>query len=182
MAKSKIISKKTVTLAAMVVALGAAIFLNMKYSGMSADNIATGSGSKYLGEALYVGADATASKDNSSSDYFSSAVSEREKTREEAIALLEEIISDAKLTKEQKTAAVDALAEISDDKTKEAAIESLIKAKGFEKVAVILGDDNVSVVVATDHELLDSESMQITDAVISQVDVELENIKIIKLK
>lgn len=181
MAKSKIISKKTVTLAAMVVALGAAIFLNMKYSGVSADNIATGSGTKYLGEALYVGADATASK-NDSSDYFSSTVSEREKTREEAIALLEETISDAKLSKEQKTAAVDALAEISDDKTKEAAIESLIKAKGFEKVAVILGDDNVSVVVATDHELLDSESMQITDAVLSQVDVELENIKIIKLK
>ena len=181
MKNSKFLSKKTVTLAAMVLALGAAVWLNVKYSDVSNSNIATGSNTKYLGEALYVNGNASGEKAKND-DYFTSTVSEREKTRKDAIALLEESIADAKLTDAQKQSAVSELASISADKNAESAIESLIKAKGFEKVVAVIGEDSVSVVVKSDHDLLDSETMQITDAVTSQVKVDLEKIKIITLK
>lgn len=183
MKSNKIFSKKTVTLAAMVIALGAAVWLNVKYSS-SAGNIATGSDTKYLGEALYVSTSSgvTETSGKTEDDYFSSTVAEREKTRKETVALLEETIADVKLTESQKAAAVNELANISADKNAETAIESLLKAKGFEKVVVVIGEDTVSVVVKSDHDLLDSETMQITDAVTGQVKVDLEKIKIITLK
>ena len=64
---------------------------------------------------------------------------------------------------------------------KEAAIETLVKAKGFEKVVAVMGDKDITVVVKAD-ELLPSQILQIQDAVISQTEISLENIKIVNKK
>lgn len=184
MKQSKILSKKNLVLTMMILALGAAIWLNMKYSS---GNITanTSSSNKYLGEALYVDSVSANSVETSasvSSDSFSQAVSDRDKARKESIQLLKETIDNAKLSTTEKAAAVSELASISAQQEKEAAIETLLKAKGFKKAAVVIGGDNVSVIVKNDHELLDSETMQITDAVLSQIQVKLENIKIVTIK
>ncbi len=183
MKQRKLMGKKLVTLCCMFAVLAAAVWLNVKYSSANGDLTASGEADKYLGEAIFVnGNNSSVSVSGDASDYFATAKAEREKTREDAIELLEETISDAKLSENEKAAAVATLAGISDAKAAEAAIETLLKAKGFEKVIVVIGDDTVSVVVKCDHELLDSEAMQITDAVTSQTKVKIENIKIIPLK
>ncbi len=184
MKQQKLIGKKIVTLCCMVIVLAGAVWLNIKYSSANSDITASNGADKYLGEAIFVNGNASgsASGSSSTSDYFTTAKEEREKTREDAIELLEETISDAKLSDKEKASAVATLADISDAKTAEAAIETLLKAKGFEKVLAVVGDDTVSIVIKCDHDLLDSETVQITDAVTSQTDVKIENIKIIPLK
>lgn len=185
MKNHKIFSKKTLTLAAMVVALGAAVWLNVKYSTATAGNGVTASGTKYLGEAMYVSnasGKAVATSATTEEDYFASAVSERSKTRKEALETLKETISDVKLGEKEKAAAVSELAKITDNQTAEAAIETLLAAKGFKNAVVVIGKDNVNVIIKSDHEILDSESMQITDAVKSQTDVLNDKIKIVTLK
>ena len=185
MEKGKLFSKKNAVLAAMIVALGAAIWLNMKYSSAGLDAASNGSDTKYLGEAMYVDNMSGEAKETSAgvaSDYFTTAAADREKSRKESIELLEDAIADVKLTSSEKSSAVSELAAITKRKEAETAIESMIKAKGFEKAFVVIGTDNVSVVVKSDHDLLDSETMQITDAVTSQTEVKLENIKIVTLK
>ena len=70
----------------MILALGAAIWLNMKYS--SGNIVAnTSSGTKYLGEALYVDSvsgESVEASASAQSDSFTTAITDREETRKEA--------------------------------------------------------------------------------------------------
>ena len=101
MKKGKVFGKSQIAVTAMVLALGAAIWLNMKY---------TPSSGKYLGEASYVsntssdsGAVQTSAKaEEKDSDYFTATKKERENTRKEAQELIEETLKSEKLTEEDK--------------------------------------------------------------------------------
>jgi stage III sporulation protein AH len=73
------------------------------------------------------------------------------------------------------------LTQIADTSNKESAIETIIKAKGFKEALVIISDESVTVIVPVES-LLPSETLQIQDAVTSQIDTELEKIKIITVK
>ena len=73
------------------------------------------------------------------------------------------------------------LTAIADNATKEKSIETVLKAKGFNDCLAVISSDSVSVIVKKDK-LLQSETLQIQDAVKSQVDIELEKIKIITVK
>ena len=65
--------------------------------------------------------------------------------------------------------------------TDETTIETVVKAKGFEDALVMISDESVTVIVPKDQ-LLTSETLQIQDAVTSQIKIDLEKIKIITLK
>mgnify|MGYP003434890052 CR=1 FL=1 len=68
--------------------------------------------------------------------------------------------------------------EVAERMEKEASIETLIKAKGFEKVVAVIGDKDVTVIVSAEA-LLPSQTLQIQDAVTSQTEISLQNIKIV---
>ena len=76
MKKGKVFSKSQLTVAVMLVALGAAVWLNSKYLPSS---------TKYLGETSYVSNTSSQQSVETSAkaeqDYFTSAKSEREKNR-----------------------------------------------------------------------------------------------------
>ncbi len=192
MKKGKVFGKSQLALAIMVVALGAAVWLNMKYSSANGIGTEANNSSKYLGQAEFVNGSnivSSASSDGSAvetattptDDYFANARADRKKTREEAAELIEETLKDAKLDDAAKAAAVTKAAEIAERMEQEASAESLLKAKGFADAVVVIGDNDVNVIVKSDG-LLSSQTMQIQDVITSQTGVELGKIKIVTVK
>jgi stage III sporulation protein AH len=176
MKKGKVLTKSHLTVAVMLVALGAAIWLNSKYLPSS---------TKYLGEASYVANNSEPESVQTSAkveqDYFATAKSDRKKTREEAIELIEETLKNDKLTEADKKSALSKIEKISDNMEKENNIENLLKSKGFEKALVIISDSDISIVISSDG-LTTANTLQIQDIVTAQTNIDLAKIKIIPIK
>lgn len=180
MKKGKVFGKSQIAVTAMVLALAAAIWLNMKY---------TPSSGKYLGEASYVnntssesGAVQTSAKaEEKNEDYFTAAKKERETARKEAQELIEETLKSDKLTEEDKKSAVAKAEEIAGRMESEGNIEALLKAKGFEKALAVISDTGISVVVKSEG-LTSAQTLQIQDIVTSETNIQLANIKIVPIK
>ena len=173
MKKGKVFGKAQIALVLMVLALGAAVWLNMRFTD-----------EKYLGEATYVdnasGEEAlpTAGK---VTDSFAEAKSEREKAYEEAEELIKDTLKSEKLSEEDKAGTLKKLESLADRLKKESNIETLLKAKGFEKTVAVIGDNNVSVIVKSDG-LTTAQTLQIQDIITSETKIPLGNIKIVAVK
>jgi len=186
MKKGTIVGKRQIVLAVLILALGAAVWLNMKYSAANGGfNIAgTNTSSKVLGETQYVNNDVeteSAVETSAKSDYFQTARADRTAARQDAVDLLKDSINDVSLDEAAKKAAVESLAVIAKRIENEASIESLIKAKGFPDAVAIIGEEGISVIVNCE-ELLSSETLQIQDIVTAQTGLTLEKIKIVTVK
>lgn len=175
MKKGKVFGKGQLVLALMVVALGAAVWLNMRFSSP-----------KYLGEATYVGADKESSAVETSAkaqetDYFGSARDEREIALEQTKDEIEEILDNDVLTEEERQTAlakVDAFGKRIESAVN---IETLLKSKGFEDAVAIVGDSTVDVVVKSKG-LTTAQTLQIQDIITSQTGVDLGSIKIVSVE
>lgn len=176
MKKGKVFTKGHLTVAVMVVALGAAIWLNSKYLPSS---------TKYLGEASYVSTssdeEAVQTSAKVETDYFTTAKSDREKSRKEAIETIEETLQSDKLTDEDKKTAISKTEQIAENLKTEINIENLLKAKGFEKALAIISDEEINIVISSDG-LTTANTLQIQDIVTSQTKIDLSKIKIIPIK
>ncbi len=177
MKKGKVFGKGQIAVTVMVLALVAAVWLNMKY---------TPSSGKYLGEASYVsntssgGVVETAAKADSS-DYFKTAKNDREKVRKEAIDVIEEMLKADKLTDEDKKSALSKTEEIAGRMESENNIETILTAKGFPKVLAVISDTGISVIVKSEG-LTSAQTLQIQDTVTGETNIPLANIKIIPVK
>lgn len=180
MKKGKVFGKSQIAVTAMVLALAAAIWLNMKY---------TPSSGKYLGEASYVnntssegGAVQTSAKaETKDQDYFTTAKKERESARKKAQELIEETLKSDKLTDEDKKSAIAKTEEIAGRMESEGNIEALLKAKGFDKALAVISDTGISVVVKSEG-LTSAQTLQIQDIITSETNIPLSNIKIVPIK
>lgn len=179
MKKGKVFGKHHVVLALMVMALGAAVWLNMKFSSTE----------KYLGQATLVNdseistgeAVQTAAKAEQSTDYFETAKKDRQKALNEAQELVEESLKSANATDAEREKALKTTADIAARIEKANNIETLLKAKGFEKAVVIISDTEVSVVVKSEG-ITTTQTLQIQDIVTAQTQTPLSNIKIVAVK
>lgn len=176
MKKGKVFSKGQVTVAVMMLSLAAAIWLNAKYVPSS---------TKYLGEASFVNGTAeqdSAAVETSASvkndDYFTTAKKERENNRKEMTETVEELLNHKNLTAEDKKEALKKVEKYAETVEKEGNIETLLKAKGFEKSLVIISDKGINVVVKSEG-LTSQQTLQIQDVVTNETDITLQNIKII---
>ena len=183
MKKRKIFGTKQIVMAALLAALGGAVWLNMEYSTAAGGFIAETSSTKNLGDTKYVAtvSEGSALETAATTDYFKSAAADRKSSREEALALLEDTLKSVDSESEAKAEAVSKMALIAERIEKEAAIETLVKAKGFEKAIAVIGDESVTIIVSAE-ELLPSQILQIQDAVTSQTEISLEKIKIVNKK
>lgn len=179
MKKGKVFGKSQIAVTAMVLALAAAVWLNMKY---------TPSSGKYLGEASYVnntssqsGAVQTSAKAEEKSDYFTQVKKERETARKKAQELIEETLKSDKLTEEDKKSALAKCEEIAGRIESEGNIEALLKAKGFKQAVAVISDTGISVVVEADG-LTSAQTLQIQDIITSETNIQLSNIKIVPVK
>ncbi|HIQ79817.1 MAG TPA: SpoIIIAH-like family protein [Candidatus Scatavimonas merdigallinarum] len=190
--------KRQLVLAALVVALGAAVYLNWQFAGNEDLLTATTSSTaKELGQAQFVNnsTDKTADKEEKESSesskkqestvkanedslaYFAQSKVERQKTQDEITDLAKEVIEAASSSEEAKAEAVAQAAEIAKIMEQQTNIESLIKAKGFTECFAFIQNGECSVVVCK-GELSDDKVIVIKDIVNGQSGIEFENIKI----
>lgn len=188
--------KRQVILAALVVALGAAVYLNWQFAGGNTVQMAgTTASEKELGQAQLVNADpstssvadsseemTTSSAASGSSDSFTQARLTRQKARDQSVELLEKVTSDVSSSEDAKKEAVTQAAEIAQNIQQENNTENLIKAKGFSDCVVYLQNGTCNVVVSKGDKEMSEAVMLIKDIVVGQTGVTYDKIKIIESK
>ena len=125
----------------------------------------------------------TSTEDTSSGSaadtYFSSVQVNRQRTRDEALEVLQGVVDNEASTataKEEALAEINKMAKIMET---EANIETLIVAKGFEECVAVISGDSASVVVKSE-ELQAAQISQINEIVYEQSGILPVNIKIIQ--
>lgn len=176
MKKGKVLGKGHIAVVLMVLALGAAVWLNMRFSSQ-----------KYFGEAKYVdnssgdAVETSASAKENAEDYFKTAIKERENAMEAAQDLIEETLDSENVSDAERQEALTSTKLLAQRIEQESNIETLLKAKGFEKAVAVMGDSGINVVVRSEG-LTTAQTLQIQDIVTSETDVEIGNIKIVAVK
>ena len=182
---SMIIGRRQVILAALVLALGTAIFLNWKFSGNGFNVAGVFNTSSALGDASYV-ANQKVSTTSSTGTYFAQerlARQQAQDTAEEAVKSMTSSISSNSQVAQQAQAAIQSLVNTINTET---TIEGLIKAKGFSDCVAFLNTStnsiNVVVKPKSGDTLSASDAAQIMDIVKGQTNLSVNNIHIIPSK
>jgi stage III sporulation protein AH len=114
-------------------------------------------------------------------NYFVDYVSERNRTRTELVKYLDGIISNSKTDAATLKTAQQEKADIALAMEKELAIESILKAKGFDKVAAVYQPGSVSIIVGK-AQLTDAEAAQILDVARTETGEKADSIRIIPVQ
>ena len=112
--------------------------------------------------------------------YFASARLTRTTTRDEALEILDEIISDDKSSEEDKKSANEKRQQIAQQTVSEGNIENMITAKGFASALVVCDDDSVTVMVQSEG-LLGKEVAQISEIVTRETGIGAKNITVVEI-
>ena len=185
--------KRNAVIATMAVLVCAAVGLNWKFSGEEAvtraSQDAEAAGTKILGEATLVsGAEGTDEETGapldedavySGSDYFASARLTRQQARDNAISLLQEAAEQENADQSVANEASEGIQVLASYTLKEAQIENLVTAKGYQDCVAFMGEDGISIVVSTDDGELTAEDVaKITDIAKSETGYSASGIKI----
>ena len=122
----------------------------------------------------------SADTDVSASDsYFSSVQVSRQRTRDEAIEVLQSVVDNASSTETAKNEALAEINKLATIMATEANIETLIVAKGFEECVAVISGEDASIVVKSDG-LSVAQISQINEIVYSEAGIKPINITIIE--
>lgn len=171
-----LIKRRQLILATLVVALGAAVFVNWYYTGnnssvQSAEETTESEYVQNLGEAKYVNANGEAA------DYFSEVKLNRQKSRDESLEKLNESLKTVKSGSEEAKEITKSIDELSAQIKLESDIEALISAKLASECVAVINEKSAQVVVAKDA-LGDDAALQIIDIITTNTELTAENIKI----
>lgn len=209
------IQKRHVLMASLMLALGAAVYLNWQFTGNS--DMLSVDASKKLGEAQYVNGDITdetqeagifdsifGGDDDKSTEsaeettecedttavkaelteeqisYFSTVRTDREQTQSKVLEDAKEVLSLSENSEEAKEEAAESVSQLEKLILAQSNIENLLKAKGFTDVVCFISDEGCNVVVASQN-MDDNGSLLVKDAVMSQLDMGSEQIKVIQI-
>ena len=195
--------KRNAVVATMAVLVCAAVALNWRYTSDQAvsqmEQAQTEeTGTKILGQTTLVsgvedGADDAGEADGAAdggeavdetavytgSDYFASARLTRQQARDSAISLLQEAAEQENADAAVANEASEGIQVLAAYTLQEAQIENLVTAKGYQDCVAFLGEDGVSVVVATDTGELTAEDVaKITDIAMSETGLPAGSVKI----
>ncbi len=123
--------------------------------------------------------DTTPDTAEAADSYFSSIQVERQRTRDEAIEVLQAVVDNSSSTETAKNEALAQIGKLADIMEAEANIETLIVAKGFRECVAVISNESASIVVKSD-ELLPAQISQINEIVYEQSGIKPVNIKIIQ--
>ena len=155
--------KKIIVLVSMLVLLVVTGFLNIMLNNTT-ENVSTNLESEY-----------------SSSSFFSTCRTDRTNTRNESIEYYKEILNNETSSQEAKANAEAQIKEIASGMTMEVTMEGLIKAKGFSEALVNYSSTYINVILQS-AELTESEVAQVVEIIQSQVDRDIDYIKIIPVE
>ena len=188
--------KRNVVVAAIMLFVCAAVYLNWSYS-REIDEGSESAGGKLLGEATLVGSssddpllsdgtgdDTEQTQDGSAQEqtgYFSSARLNRQQARDSALSLLQEAAADEAADQAMKDEANASIQTLADQTLSEAQIENLVTAKGYADCVCFIGDSSASVVVAAvEGGLTDTDTARIMEIVKEETGLNASQIKIIE--
>ena len=115
-------------------------------------------------------------------EYFAQVRLERQQARDEASSTLETVATSDGASQETIDEALEKMTKIADWTAKEAELENLIMAKGFEDCVVYLSDSGASVTVAAGSGLTNSDVAKITDVIVSETEFTADQLKVIEIK
>ena len=193
--------KRNAVVAAIVLFVCAAVYLNWSYNQESED---TG---KVLGQATLVGgqssdplltgvsaapqdadqdpqgaeAGQTSGEADAGSDYFAQARLNRQQARDSALTILQQTVTSQDSDQAMKDEAGQAIQTLADYTVSEAQIENLVTAKGYADCVAFLSDESASVVVsAQEGGLADADIARISEIVMDETGLEASQIKIVE--
>ncbi|MBQ7408411.1 MAG: SpoIIIAH-like family protein [Clostridia bacterium] len=116
------------------------------------------------------------------STYFSEYRAEHSTNVSEQILQLDSIINSAESDSEAKENALATKLRLTENLEKELYLESLIKAKGYENIVVMLGieSENVTVVV-DDNDFTTDDAVSIYTVLLDEISASPENVRIIPI-
>lgn len=168
-------AKRNIIIAAVLVLVCAAVYLNWSYNASDesepADAADDANGAQTVGT------------QDSTDDYFAQARLARQTSRDEALGLLETAAASEGASQETIDASMDAIAAMATWSMQETQIENLLLAKNFADAVVYISSDGVTVAVPAPVEGLNSaEVAQITETVIGETGCTAEDIRVIEVK
>lgn len=198
--------KRNAVVVAIVLFVGAAVYLNWSYGRETTAGADSQGGGKLLGQAALVNgkddkqtgdgktagdaqssaqpsADPSASPSaaGESTGYFASARLNRQQARDSALGMLQDTMSSETAEESAKLDAGAAIETLASSTISEAQIENLVIAKGYADCVAFIGDGGVSVVVsATESGLQDADVARITEIVTNETGVPASQITIIE--
>lgn len=193
--KKMIGTKSFITVGCIMLVCVAVLVSSLANSGNADANVPEGD--RLLGNALLV--DSSNASQNSSDtsapeadsnvnaspetaeDFFAMAIINRTQVRDSALEVLREIAENPDTLPDAKEDALASIADIADDMSAEANIETLVKAKGIGDCVAVISGDNCSVIV-NQKDLLPDELTQITDIVFEQAGIPVANITVVEAK
>ena len=174
------VGKRNFIIAGAVLVIAAAIIINFAvFSSNDKDGYDYDQSVGMDGNAPATTAATTSAPTSLEDSYFSSVQLSRQRTRDEAIEVLQSVVDNQASTetaKNEALAEINKLAAVMED---EANIETLVVAKGFEECVAVISEDKISVVVKSDG-LIASEISQINEIVYQQAGILPVNITIIE--
>ena len=177
--------KKNLVAAALLVTVCVGIYANWSYTQdqQTMELTDTLSEEKLLSEDMLVMADSENGEGvvNTATDYFAAVRLSRQEARDSAVTMLQEAMAyteeNAEVANANKT-----LEGIVQTALCEAQIESLVVAKGYVDCVAYIGDEGISVAVASPENGLQQEDVAlIADIVMSQSDYTLEKIRVVEV-
>jgi len=166
------IGKRNIIVACAVLLIGAVVWVNWLLFDTEEDG--------YSGYGNGTGTVNAQGIDNDSEDsYFATVQVSRERTRDEALEVLQSVVDNADADEAVKTQALSDINRLALEMSAEANIETLVMAKGFEDCVAVINGDGATVVVKTaDESLLPNQIAQINEIVYEQAQIKPVNIKI----
>ena len=169
----KKIGRRNLAIILSVLVIGGAVWVNValftagtKEAGGSAGNIVVdGNGSDNVNEV---------------DSFFASTQIERQRSRDEAIEVLQLVVENPEALDESKVVAMQEISKIASAIENEGKIESLVTAKGFEKCIAVISDSGCNVIVKTSSTLMPNQVAQIQEIVYEQAGILPSNTKIIE--
>ncbi len=171
-----LIKRRQLILATLVLALGAAVFVNWYYSGNNEkiskpEETTNAEYVQNLGEAKYVNAE------GKTADYFSEVRLKRQQSRDEAIDKLNESLKKVESGSTEAQAIADSINELSAQIKLESDVEALISAKLASECVAVINTDSAQVVVGKGA-LVEDAALQIIDIITNNTELAAADITI----
>ncbi len=121
----------------------------------------------------------TGSEADPTDSYFSSVEVSRQRSRDEALEVLNAVVENDQASEEVKAEALAEIQTIAREMSQESNIESILMSKGFAQCIAVINGDSANIVVRNEGQLQSAQLAQINAVVYEQAGIEPINITIV---
>lgn len=177
-----VLKRKEIVAAALVVLIGVAGYLNWSYQ----DTIRVTDGDEYVQTGKKLGEAQLVSKNEKNAvaedgTYFEQARKNREDSRQKSLDILNQTASNESFDEKTRSEAQKTILAVAQNVEHEAAIENIIKAKGYENATVYIDGEKVEIIVKKDG-FTEADASKLSDIATDQLGVSPSDIKIVPVK